>query len=82
MIIFLATRSACSPPTLVGVGIGSCEAGDSPDQRRAVRSLFKPFLDIELMRWTCVIRARGSAVFTTDPFKHQIEHIACNSETI
>jgi len=79
LIIFLATLvGVLATDLLVGVAIGiAVKLTIHMINGVPLRSLFKPFLDIEPRdAQTCVIRARGSAVFSNwIPFKRQIEHI-------
>ncbi len=79
LVIFLATLiGVLATDLLVGVGIGILVKlvihwlNGVP-----VNSMFKPFLDVEpIDESTCLIRARGSAVFSNwIPFKRQIEQI-------
>ncbi len=79
LLIFLATLiGVLATDLLVGVAIGiAVKLAVHLINGMPLRSVFKPFLDIEPRDdKTCVIRARGSAVFSNwIPFKHQIEDI-------
>jgi MFS superfamily sulfate permease-like transporter len=79
LVIFLATLiGVLATDLLIGVAIGVVvKLAIHVINGMPLRSLFKPFLDIEPRDdHTCVTRARGSAVFSNwIPFKHQIEHI-------
>jgi len=78
-LIFLATLvGVLATDLLIGVAIGiAVELAIHLIYGVPLRSLFKPFLDIEPRDdGTCVIRAGGSAIFSNwIPFKRQIEHI-------
>jgi MFS superfamily sulfate permease-like transporter len=82
LFIFLATLvGVLATDLLIGVAIGiAVELAIHLIYGVPLRSLFKPFLDIEPRDdGTCVIRAGGSAVFSNwIPFKRQIEHIGLN----
>jgi MFS superfamily sulfate permease-like transporter len=79
LLIFVATLlGVLATDLLTGVGIGIVvKLAIHLINGMPLRSIFKPFLDIEPRDdTTCVIHARGSAVFTNwIPFKQQIEHI-------
>ncbi len=79
LLIFLATLvGVLATDLLIGVAIGiAVELAIHLIYGVPLRSLFKPFLDIEPRDdGTCVIRAGGSAIFSNwIPFKRQIEHI-------
>ncbi len=79
LIIFLATLiGVLATDLLVGVAIGiAVKLAIHLLNGMPLRSLFKPFLDIEPRDdKTCVIRTHGSAVFSNwIPFKHQIEYV-------
>jgi MFS superfamily sulfate permease-like transporter len=79
LVIFMATLvGVLATDLLTGVGIGiAVKLGIHLVNGMPLRSIFKPFLDIEPRdENTCVIRASGSAVFSNwIPFKQQIEHI-------
>ncbi len=79
LIIFLATLiGVLATDLLVGVAIGiGVKLAIHMLNGMPLRSLFKPFLDIEPRDdKTCVIRTHGSAVFSNwIPFKHQIEYV-------
>ena len=79
LLIFLATLvGVLATDLLIGVAIGiAVKLTIHFINGVPLRSMFKPFLDIEPRDdGTCVIRARGSAVFSNwIPFKRQIEHI-------
>jgi MFS superfamily sulfate permease-like transporter len=82
LIIFLATIvGVLATDLLIGVAIGIVvKLVIHLINGMPLRSLFKPFLDIEPRDdGTYVIRVRGSAVFSNwISFKHQIEHIGLN----
>jgi MFS superfamily sulfate permease-like transporter len=82
LFIFLATLvGVLATDLLIGVAIGiAVELAIHLIYGVPLRSLFKPFLDIEPRDdGTCVIRAGGSAIFSNwIPFKRQIEHIGLN----
>ncbi len=82
LVIFLATMiGVLATDLLVGVAIGILvKVGIHLLNGMPMRSIFKPFLDIEQREdGTHVIHARGSAVFSNwIPFKRQIEQIGLN----
>jgi len=79
LIIFVSTLiGVLATDLLIGVGIGiAVKLAIHMINGVPLRSMFKPFLDIESRDdRTCIIRVRDSAVFSNwIPFKRQIEHI-------